>query len=233
MIVLALDTALNVASAGLWDSEAGIVLSRESLALERGHEAALLKLVQRAMAALPGGFAALDRIAVTIGPGSFTGLRIGVAAARAFGLVTGKPVVGVSGLAAFAATEVQQPRQGIILAAVDARRGRVFAQAYENGGRPITPAGLFGARELLGALRPGPLRLVGSGAPILAIEAWRSGRAAEVTGELSAPDIMAVARLGALADPANALPRPLYLETPAAFASASADASRAVAAATP
>ena len=215
MIVLALDTALNVASACLWDSDAGIVIARESLARARGHEAVLLTLVERVMREHPEGFEALDRIAVTVGPGSFTGLRIGVAAARAFGLVTGAPVVGVSTLAAFAAAELGQPRQGRIVSSVDARKGRVFVQAFDDAGRALTPAAAANARDYLDSLEPGLLRLVGSGAPILAIEAWRHGRAAEVGGDLAAPDIATVARLGALADPKLALPRPLYLESTA------------------
>jgi tRNA threonylcarbamoyl adenosine modification protein YeaZ len=190
-------------------------MARETLSLARGHEAVLLTLVDQVVAQSGAAFSELDRIAVTIGPGSFTGLRIGVAAARAFGLVTKAPVVGVSTLAAFAAAELQLHKPGAIIAAVDARKGRVYAQAFSADGRAEGPARLIEARQLLRSLPPGPLRLVGSGAPILAIEAWRSGRSAEVGENLANVDIAAVARLGALADPQTAQPRPLYFEAAA------------------
>ena len=212
MIVLAIDTALNAAAACLWDSRKAAVLATNSVSLSRGHEAALLPLVEKIVGARREGFSGLDRIAVTVGPGSFTGLRIGVAAARAFGLVTKAPVVGVSTLAAFTASELQERRSGRIVASVDARKGRVFVQAFDEDGRPCGPAQVACARAYVETLAPGPLRFVGSGAPLLAIEAWRSGRPADVGRDILAPDIATVARLGALADPRSAAPRPIYLE---------------------
>jgi tRNA threonylcarbamoyladenosine biosynthesis protein TsaB len=215
MIVLALDTALNMASAALWDSDAGAEIARASISQVRGHEGSLFGLVERVIAELPGGFARIDRIAVTVGPGSFTGLRIGVAAARAFGLATGAPVVGISTLAAFAAAGLRPGRQGVLVAAVDGRKGRVFAQTFGFDGRSLGDPLLIDARRFLETLDPGPLRLVGTGAPILAIEAWRTGRQAEVGEDLAGPNIGAVARLGCLADPALSQPRPIYFENAA------------------
>jgi tRNA threonylcarbamoyladenosine biosynthesis protein TsaB len=215
MIVLALDTALAAASACVWDSRTRVCLARDSRVMARGHEAILLTLVQNLVQRLPNGFGSLDRIAVTVGPGSFTGLRIGVAAARAFGLATGAPVVGVSTLAAFAAAELGVARPCALAASVDARKGRVFAQTFSAEGRATTPPILSGAQDFVASLKPGPVRLIGSGAAILAIEAWRSGRLVEVGESTAYPDIVAVARLGALADPASSRPQPLYFEAAA------------------
>jgi tRNA threonylcarbamoyladenosine biosynthesis protein TsaB len=69
-------------------------------------------------------------------------------------------------------------------------------------------------REAVRLLGTGPVRMAGSGAPMLAIEAWATRLAAEVVGETGAPDISYVARLGLLADPRGAPPKPLYLKPP-------------------
>src|SRR5690606_21931225 len=89
--VLGIDTALGACSACVLDGST--VLAEETMVLARGHAEALLPLVERVMAAVPGGFDSLDRVAVTVGPGSFTGLRVGISAARAIGLAAGVPVV--------------------------------------------------------------------------------------------------------------------------------------------
>src|SRR6266705_7028939 len=102
MLVLAIDTALDACAAGVLDTDAGKLIARESQAMKRGHAEALMPLIARVMKESGLPFAALDRIAVTVGPGSFTGLRVGVAAARGIGLAAGKPVVGLTTLAAMA-----------------------------------------------------------------------------------------------------------------------------------
>src|SRR6202035_327921 len=102
MKILAIDTALPAISACVLDDGAGSADSPEAIetiAMERGHAEALLPLIDRVMARVEGGFASLGRVAVTVGPGSFTGIRIGLAAARAIGLACEVPVVGISVLA--------------------------------------------------------------------------------------------------------------------------------------
>ena len=81
------------------DSESGAILARETVWLDRGHDQAIVPLIDR-IVAQAGGRASIERIAVTVGPGSFTGIRVGISAARAIGLATGAPVVGVSSLSA-------------------------------------------------------------------------------------------------------------------------------------
>ena len=99
-MILAIDTALAATSACLLVPGQTSPFAAETLFMEAGHAEALLPLIDRVVARAPGGFAAVTRVAVTVGPGSFTGIRIGVAAARAFGLACGVPVVGVSTLSA-------------------------------------------------------------------------------------------------------------------------------------
>src|SRR3978361_540853 len=106
MLILAIDTALEACAAGVLDTDAGELIAMESLAMKRGHAEALMPLIGRVMKDSGIAFATLDRIAVTTGPGSFTGLRGGLSAARGIALAADKPVVGVTPLAASAAPTV-------------------------------------------------------------------------------------------------------------------------------
>ncbi len=212
--ILAIDTALNAASACVYEEGAAAPESSETILMQRGHAEALLPLVDRVMAQAQGGFAALGRIAVTVGPGSFTGLRVGIAAARAIGIACNVPVVGVSTLAALAAPLIVAQKPGLVAAAIDAGHGNVYFAAFGADGRAIVSPRVAPVRDAVRLLGAGPIRMAGSGAPMLAIEAWSAHLAAEVVGEVGIPDIGFVARLGLLADPATAPARPLYLKAP-------------------
>ncbi len=118
MRILAIDTALPAVSVCVLDENAGEPVAMESLAMEKGHAEALLPMIERVMAGVDGGFASLDRVAATVGPGSFTGIRIGVAAARGIALARGLETVGVSTLAAFAAPLLTQESDSIVAAAI-------------------------------------------------------------------------------------------------------------------
>ncbi|MBL8587423.1 MAG: tRNA (adenosine(37)-N6)-threonylcarbamoyltransferase complex dimerization subunit type 1 TsaB [Methylobacteriaceae bacterium] len=214
MKILAIDTALGATAACVMQAGADAPESAESILMQRGHAEALMPLVARVLALVEGGLASIDRIAVTVGPGSFTGIRVGVAAARALGLARGVPVVGVSTLSALAAPLIADRQPGLVAVAIDARHGNIFVQAYASGGRTLLSPRLAGAREAMRALGAGPVRVAGSGAPALAAEAWHMGLKAEIVGPIEAPDIAYVARLGLLADPAAAPARPLYLKAP-------------------
>lgn len=211
MKILAIDTSLSATAACVYDSERGAVLVTETMAMERGHAEALLPLIDR-IVARGGGFEALGRVAVTIGPGSFTGIRIGVAAARAIGLACGIPVVGVSTLAALAAPLLKPGETAAVLAAIDARHGQVYAQGFGPQGQSLFEATVCTPRQALELSRARHLRLVGNGAASLAIEAWTLGLNAEPAARPPMPEIGFVARLGAMANPAQAPARPLYLK---------------------
>lgn len=211
--VLAIDTALDVCAACVMGGSDAELLASESLPMARGHAEALLPLIERVLARVEGGFGGLDRIAVTVGPGSYTGLRVGLSAARAIGLATGRPVVGVGTLSALLAPLLADPAEGTLAAAIDARHGAIYVQALNTtSGEALAPVYLPVA-EAADHLGPSPVTLTGSGAPLLAAALAERGVTVTIAGT-GAPDIAAVAQLGMVADPAHALPRPLYLRGP-------------------
>jgi tRNA threonylcarbamoyladenosine biosynthesis protein TsaB len=215
MRILAIDTSCGAVSACVLDSGADSALARRSEPMQRGHAEALAPLLERLMFSVEGGFASLDRIAATVGPGSFTGIRVGLATARAIGLALNVPVIGVSTLVAFAGPLLLEPAPGIIASAIDARHGRVYLQLFEAmGGRPLIPARIEGLREAVRAIGTGPVRMTGSGAGILALEAALAGLNADLAGDADYPDILAIARIGLAMDPRDCPPRPLYLKPP-------------------
>src|ERR1051325_11229230 len=140
MRVFALDTALGGCASAVLDSAAGAIIASESLGMERGHAEAIMPLIARVMDAARCEFAELNRIAVTVGPGSFTGLRVGIAAARGIALAAGKPAIGLSTLSALAAPHVATRSDATIIAAIDARNEPVYFQVFApNGVTIVTP----------------------------------------------------------------------------------------------
>lgn len=214
MLILAIDTALEACSAAVLDTEAGVLVAHESVPMVRGHAEALMPLVARVMANSKLGFSAIDRIAVTTGPGSFTGLRVGLSAARGLGLAAGKPVVGLTTLAAFAAPLVAEDRSSPIISAIDARHDHFYFQVLGGDGSGLIAAQVAPISEVLRAERFGSPRLVGNAAAMIA-ERWPSDAPAPISvSTTAAPDIAWVAWLGAAADPAVSPPLPTYLKAP-------------------
>ena len=214
MRILAIDTALGACSACVLEAGEAEPLAREQLAMDRGHAEALMPLVERVMDGLEGGFASLGRVAVTVGPGSYTGLRVGVSAARAIAFAAGIPAVGVTTVAACAAPLIGREPGRVIAAALDAKHGQVWFQALSSEGKPLVPLRQVSYRDAARAIGAGPVSLVGSAALAVANEAWAIGLDAVVVDGATAPDIAWVARLGQIADPQSAPPRPLYLKAP-------------------
>jgi tRNA threonylcarbamoyladenosine biosynthesis protein TsaB len=145
MIVLGLDTATPATAVALLDAaapEAALERRHVPEAGERpGHAAQLLALAAELLAEQGVTFADVDRIAVGLGPGTFTGLRIGVATARALAQATGAELVGVSTLRALAvAAEPAAPPGAGVLAVIDARRGEAFAAGWRDGQPVLEPA---------------------------------------------------------------------------------------------
>ena len=213
MRLLAIDTALAACAAAVLDTEQGVVIAGESVAMERGHAEALMPLIARVMAQANLPFAALDRIAVTVGPGSFTGLRVGVAAARGIALAASKPAVGLSTLSAFAAPHIAADASEPLVAAIDARHRHVYMQVFGPGGRTLVQPRIAPVEDAVSAALSPRARLVGSGAQLVAA-AWPIGERPPAVDQKPAPDIAWVARLGAAATLSQALPKPLYLRAP-------------------
>ena len=149
------------------------------------------------------GFDALDRIGVTIGPGSFTGLRVGLSFAKGLGLALERPVIGLDSLEAIAASS---KRQGPGLAVIDARRGQVYMRRFQGS----TASGPSEALTLSDAAHGvSPEWIAGPGAALL-VERFPEVR----IDAREACDPVALARLVAQADPAACTPNPLYLRAP-------------------
>lgn len=223
MRLLAIDTALPAVSACVLDSSAREPLALETAPMERGHAEALAPLIARVVGAVEGGFQSIDRVAVTVGPGSFTGVRIGLAAAQAIALARKIELVGVSTLAALAAPSFLEPFEGVVAAAIDARHGQVYVAAFGPDGRMLVSPRRTGVAEALRALGhyPAsgaedaprhPLLLVGSGASLLEAQARAIGFSAQILSRAPAADIVFVARLGLVANASDAPARPLYLK---------------------
>jgi tRNA threonylcarbamoyladenosine biosynthesis protein TsaB len=214
MLILAIDTALDACAAAVLDTDASKIVAQESLPMKRGHAEALMPLIARVMKASGVGFAALDRIAVTTGPGSFTGLRVGLSAARGIALAAGKPVVGLTTLAAYAAPVVADNGEHPIISAIDARHDHVYFQAVSGDGSSLIRPLVAPIAEALAAAKLGAPHLVGNAAKILA-DRWPAHALPPFTVDAqSAPDIAWVAWLGAAVSPNTAPARPFYLRAP-------------------
>ncbi|GAM97212.1 tsaB protein [alpha proteobacterium U9-1i] len=184
MIVLAIDTALDACSVALTrDGEALAALSER---MDKGQAERLAPMVRETMAEAGMTFASLDRIAVTTGPGSFTGVRVGLSFARALALALSKPCVGVSTLEALAL----QGGEGGARAALIETPGAAYFALYQDGAPSVEPRPIErGAHVALGA-------------------------DAALTGPGVLVDIVALARRAALLDPALYPPDPAYLRAP-------------------
>lgn len=203
MIVLGLDTCLLSCSVAVLDGER--VLASACDVMARGHQERLAPMAQAVMAEASVGFPALKRIGVTVGPGSFTGLRVGIAFAKGLASALDIPAVGIGTLEALAADI-----EGFVFAAIDARRGQLYGQAFEDGRALMAPDALAAetAAARLAELGMGrAVTLVGPGAPLLSPMVPQ----ARILPRDGA-DARQVARLAAARTPAPL--RPLYLRAP-------------------
>ena len=240
MNILAFDTCFGACSVAVRKTTARgeIIVRDEYEERTTGHAEALMPMMERVMRGAGLAFADVDRIAVTQGPGTFTGVRIGVSTARGLGLALGKPIVAISSLMAMALRAdhlLGARRAGRTLAVcVDARKGQIYAQLFgENGGDALTPPLLVTPVELLAHLQQGKeagrgFVVVGSGAPsvIAAADAMDAVPSHPTTPppDIQLPALEPHARLLALLAPA--LPvrlqlSPLYMRAPDAKPQAS------------
>ena len=209
--VLAIDTALEACSAAILDSQRADIVTCRSVPMARGHAEALMPLIAAVMSEAHMEFGELDRVAVTVGPGSFTGLRVGVAAARGIALATGKPAVGLTTLAALAAPFCAAKEGEAVLAVIDARHDRVYMQLFGPGGRSLGAPQIASTRSAIRAATASPTRIVGNAANLI-VDAWPDNEPAPLlVSAVQAPDIAWVARLGAASEDLTAPVRPLYL----------------------
>ncbi len=204
-MILSIDTCLGASSVAVLDGER--VLATRSEPMTRGHQERIGMIAREAMSEAGVAFDALTRIGVTVGPGSFTGLRVGLAFAKGLATALSIPCVGVTTLEAMAFGV-----PGFTAAVLDARMSQVYIQIFSDGVSLMAPDALElgeAAARLAELHSGGPATLVGSGAPLLAD--MISG-ATILTP--AAPDPVAVARLAAARPTPFHSPRPLYLRAP-------------------
>ncbi len=138
MYILGLDTTQAACSAAIYDTSNQQVCARVWQKMPRGHAEALPEIINQALAQAGISFQDIGQLATTIGPGTFTGVRVGLSAARGFALALDLPLVGITSLEAIAAG-VDNHRQKTVLAAFDARRDEVYVQLFRNGNPACEP----------------------------------------------------------------------------------------------
>ena len=226
MRILALDTATTACSVAVWEDET--VLARRFETMPRGQSEALIPMIVDVLAEASLTFNDFDFLAVTVGPGAFTGLRIGLAAARGMALAAGLPCLGVTTFDAVAEGISAQERAGRdVLIALDAKRADVYARFFSASpdGRGLEPASeplALTPDDLAG--RMGTSRLLIAGDAAVRVAEAASARNIE-TSISSAPGVADAALVAAIAarrqragQPAEPV-EPLYLRPPDAIVS--------------
>ena len=208
MIVLAIDTAGSGCFAAVYDSGTGMVLASAGADIGRGHAEQLIGFIDEALVASGKVLADIHRIAVTVGPGSFTGIRVGVAAARGFALALGVPAVGVTTLAAIAEAAREMNPGRAILATIDAKRDELYCQSFAADGTARSEALMLEIPEAQKLFADFDGLICGTATKHLMDHPQENAVQTDLT------DIRLVARLGAAADPSQGKPSPLYLRGP-------------------
>lgn len=199
MRVLAIDTCLAACSVAVLDGERPVVSTSEPM--DRGHQERLAPLAQEVMARAGLAFAELDRIAVTLGPGSFTGLRVGLAFAKGLGLALGRPVIGLGCLEVLAAPFAGSPGRTLVLLP---GRGEAICHQVFEGGIALGPP-VLGPEADLEALAP-VARILGD----VALAPGRLPGAERLA--LAVPDVAVAAQMAVLRPPGPLIP--LYMRAP-------------------
>ncbi len=207
MLTLAMDTASAACQACVHD-EAGRVLAVGCEIIGRGHAERLMPVLDGALEAAAVDLSAIGRIVVTIGPGSFTGIRVGVSVARGLALALGRPCIGVGSLQALAASA---GGQGPVLAVVDAKRGEVYAALFDADLQPVAAPAAMTPAEAAELAERADARLTGSGAPLVEAHLPKRAEAGRVVSVSDTVDMGALARLVAAGHGPFAPPKPLYL----------------------
>ena len=203
-LLLAVETALGACSVAVLDGEK--ILAHRFEEMARGHAEALAPMVEDAMREVGIGFAALDGLAVTIGPGTFTGQRVGLAFMRGLRIALKKPLIGITTLEAMAAASEAKRAASIH----DAKRDEAYLLLWEKGETVLAPT-VMPFADAVARLRDfGPCALAGTGAPAAAA---MLGNGFTLT-DIRQPDALWVARLAMTRPAPDDPPAPLYLRAP-------------------
>jgi tRNA threonylcarbamoyladenosine biosynthesis protein TsaB len=213
MKLLAIDTAANLCAVAVFDTVARVVMAEAGEDIGKGHAERLMPMIDDCLHEAGVTVSEIGKVAVAMGPGSFTGIRVGVAAARGLGLALGCPVVGVTTLETLAEAARDTYLGRPVIAAIDARRGEVYAQAFGADGRPEEEPQVLTAQVVAGRIAAAdvPPVLCGSAASLIAAE-MQDG-APELAGTAATGPVAVLARLAADREATEA-PKPLYLRAP-------------------
>jgi tRNA threonylcarbamoyladenosine biosynthesis protein TsaB len=204
-MILALETSSSLCDVCIFDETTGEVLAGISNDIGRGHAERLMDDIDEALRQAGIGYPDLTAIAAGAGPGSFTGIRVGVAAGRGFALALKVPVYGVTSLQAIALQAAPQANGAQILAALDAGRDEVYLQLFDKSAMPLNEPKAVRVADLSASLPPTPVLICGSGAALFSAQT--------VHPHVLGPTASAVAM--AAANPAmRTEPKPLYLRAP-------------------
>jgi tRNA threonylcarbamoyl adenosine modification protein YeaZ len=212
MNLLAIDCSASLCAACVYDADTDEELGRAVLDLGKGHAEHLMSVVGDALDNAKVDFAALGAVAVSVGPGSFTGVRVGVSAARGFALALKIPAIGVTTLEALAAESRDKFGTRNVLSALDGGRGEIQAAVYDGlGGTLYAPAVIALSRAAELATEFSPV-LAGTAAKLIAdavpLQAFDTGLVTATA------DIAAYARLAAQKGVDGERPAPVYLREP-------------------
>ena len=207
MIILAIDTSMARCSAAVLDG--GAVLASARADMERGHAEALAPMVRDVLARAAMSPKDLQRVAVTIGPGTFTGVRIGLAFARGVGLSRHLPVFGIDSLRAIVANEHEVDRP--LMVASQACNNEVYAAIFAGDRSPIHPPTILPV-ETAGHVAPPGARVLGTAAELVIAASGRTDLIRSGAGDL--PVAARFGHLAGQADPPSTMPAPLYLRPP-------------------
>lgn len=211
MKILALDTAASFCAAALYDSDAALVLAQRRENIGKGHAEVLMAYVDAVLDEAKVDFHDIDRVAVNIGPGSFTGVRIAVASARGFALALKKTAVGVSAFEALAYQARQKDAEKPVLVLLDAHRGEIFAQSFDKDGKPETEPLALTFDEAVQFCEQNPHHVLSGSASPAIVEALGVLRVILQTEPTA--DIVTYAIIAAKKQ-ADEAPKPLYLRGP-------------------
>lgn len=209
MKILALDTAMAACSAAVVDTDVATVLASVYQPMERGHAEAIAPMVQHVIGASGLSFTDINRIAVTTGPGTFTGVRIGLSMARGLGLAKGVPVIGIDTLRAIAAN-LQTP-DGPLLVSSDARKDEAYTALYDHRLNTMRPPDVCSIADAARSAPAGTI-VIGNAADMVISASGRRDLARADASDL--PIASRFAFLAALLPASGDMPSPLYLRPP-------------------